>query len=298
MLTTPVVMMFQRRAELLRQVFEQVSTVRPQQLFLIADGPRNASEEKGCREARAVVEQIDWPCQVHRLYSDENLGVRRRISSGLDWVFARVERAIILEDDCLPDASFFTFTHELLEHYHADERIFGIAGSNNQLGRRRSAHSYYFSNYCGIWGWATWRRAWQHYDVDMHAWRDHGEKLLNDVCETESERRYWRWIFDNVADGHMDTWDYQLLLAMWQQQSLFVIPEVNLISNLGFGADSTHTRRKRSRLANIPRTPISVLDHPTDVFRNYAADRYNFATVFHGNRPIWLRRIVRALRAG
>jgi hypothetical protein len=298
MLNTPVALLFYRRPELLQRVFEQVAQAQPRQLLLIADGPRDPSEDAVCAQTRAVVEHIDWPCEVQRLYADRNMGLRTRVSSGLDWVFSRVDRAIIIEDDCLPHQSFFPFASELLERYQDDERVFGVAGANHQFGRRRSAHSYYFSAYPGIWGWATWRRAWQHYDVNMTGWRAHVDKVLAATCATDRERRYWRWVFESVEQGVFDTWDYQFTLAMWQQHGLFAIPEVNLVSNVGFGTQGTHTRNKRSRLANVPALRLGDVDHPPNVFRNQLADLHTSRHVFHVNRPIWLRNIVRSLRAG
>ena len=296
-LSTPVALVFYHRPALLERVFEVVSAARPSRLFLIADGPRDESDRTSCLAARKIVEHVSWPCEVQRLYADTNLGVRRRVSSGLDWLFSQVDEAIILEDDCLPHPSFFTYCQDLLKRYRQDDRVWAIAGGNYQFGRQRSPHSYHFSGYCGIWGWATWARSWRHYDVDMKDWpalRDGG--LLESTCRTAREVRYWRWIFDNVHHGRIDTWDYQLLLAMWAQHALFITPEVNLVSNIGFGAGSSNTWFSMNRLAAVPAGGIGSLDHPSDVYRNAAADQYMFRRVLHGNRPLWLRRLVRTLR--
>lgn len=296
-LSTPVALVFYHRPALLARVFEAVAAARPSRLFLIADGPRDEADRADCLAARQVVEQLSWPCQVQRFYAETNLGVKRRVSSGLEWVFDQVEEAIILEDDCLPGPSFFSYCQELLDRYRRDDRVFAIGGGNYQFGRKRSQHSYHFSGYCSIWGWATWKRAWRHYDVDIKDWpmlREHG--LLEAGCNSAQEVHYWRWVFDNVYSGRIDTWDYQLLLAMWSQHALFVVPEANLVSNIGFGAGSTHTWSSASRLAAVPVNSIGALRHPSDVYRNAAADLYTFRRVLHGTRPLWLRRLVRALR--
>src|SRR5712691_1210425 len=172
-LRTPVVLIVFNRPEITAQSFAAIRAARPTQLFIIADGPRpNVSgDEEKCAATRAVVEKVDWPCQILRKFAESNLGLRRNVSEGLDWVFRQTEEAIILEDDCLPDPTFFPFCDAMLERYRDDGRIGMISGTNP------SAHlappdgeSYFFSRYYYIWGWATWRRAWQLYDREMTAW--------------------------------------------------------------------------------------------------------------------------------
>jgi hypothetical protein len=294
---TAVALFLYQRPRQLKAVFDAIAAARPTRLFIVADGPRSESERAQCEAARTVVADIDWPCDVERLYADHNLGIRQRLGSGLDWVFSHVEEAVILEEDCLPSPAFFSFCNHLLERYRDDERVFGIAGANYQFGRRRSGHSYYFSGYCGVWGWATWKRSWQHYDLNMADWPALDARgLLGATCNSRRERAYWRWIFERTYRGDIDTWDYQLQLAMWKQNALFVVPEVNLVSNIGFGTGSTHTWRANSPLAAIPHGSLADLDHPAEVYRNTLADRHTFSRVLHGNRPIWLRNLTRTLR--
>jgi hypothetical protein len=296
-LATPVALIFHRRPQLLARVCERVAAARPRRLFLIADGPRDERDAAACAAARRVAENVTWPCQVERAYADENLGIRRRISSGLDWLFGRVDEAIVLEDDCLPAPSFFSYCEALLARYRDDERVFGVSGASFQLGRRRTPASYFFSGYCGIWGWAGWARAWRHYDVAMRdwpSWREVG--LLESMWRDRRERAYWRWIFDQVHAGRIDTWDYQLFYAMWKQRALFIHPETNLVSNIGFGQGATHTRRRRHALAGRELESPGELAHPAAVFRHAAADRFMFRHVYRGGRPIWARRFYRWLR--
>jgi hypothetical protein len=222
-----------------------------------------------------VEEGIDWPCELLTNYADTNLGLKQRISSGLDWAFEITEQAIILEDDCLPHSSFFRFCEELLDRYRDDTRIMAISGDNLQFGRLRTKHSYYFSRFFHCWGWASWRRAWQHYDPSMALWpavRD-GDWLWDLLGDPDSVA-YWSDIFDAVYKGAIESWAYRNLFAHWVQNGLNVLPTANLVSNIGFGVDATHTRGP-SRLANIPVHAMTFpLQHPPFVIRDTQADDY------------------------
>ncbi len=283
--TTPVVFIIFRRPDLTRQVFEAIRQAQPGKLLIIADGPRNPDEAVLCREAQAVTEQVDWPCEVLRNYSDVNMGARRRISKGLDWVFEQVDEAIILEDDCLPHPSFFDYCTELLARYRDDNRIFCISGDNFQRGRRRGDGSYYFSNYPHTWGWATWRRAWCQYDHEMTGWpalRDgrYLEGLLDDPLEV----KYWRTVFETLYTlGRPDAWDYIWIMTCWKNHALTVLPNVNLVSNVGFRNDATNTKSKSGTSENIRMTAdIGLIRHPSVLTRDVDADRYTFDHVFGG----------------
>lgn len=294
---TPVVLLFYRRPHLLQRVFDVVAAVRPTQLLLVADGPRDDAERGNCEAARAVVAQVAWPCEVRRLYAATNLGCKQRVSSGLNWVFDQVEEAIILEDDCLPDPSFFPFCESLLARFREDERVFGITGSNLQAGQRRSDASYHFSGYPGIWGWATWKRAWRHYDADIASWpRLRAERFLESLFDRRDEVRYWRYIFDQVYAGRIDTWDYQVNLTMWLQRALFIWPEVNLVSNIGFGDDATHPLSPEHPSAAVPLGSIGELTHPPAVRRHHEADRFSFTHTIRGPLPPLHQRVIGRLR--
>ncbi|MSP26146.1 MAG: glycosyltransferase family 2 protein [Myxococcales bacterium] len=208
-------------------------------------------------------------------FSETNMGCRNRMTSGLDFVFGEVERAILLEDDCLPHPTFFQFCEESLERYRDDERIGMISGDNFQFGTVRTAHSYYFSRYGHIWGWATWRRAWNHYDRNASGWpafRDGG--WLDAWTHSAGERDFWARCFDTVREGRVDAWDYQWLLTAMIQGTLAVIPEVNLVSNIGFGADATHTK-VAGAYTNVATMPMLFpLSHPTIIQRHGKADAF------------------------
>jgi hypothetical protein len=303
-LRTPVAFLIFNRPETTARVFAEIARARPPKLLVVADGPRAArpAEAEACRATRAVVERVDWDCEVLTNYADENLGCRRRVSTGLEWIFREVEEAIILEDDCLPHPSFFPFCEELLERYRADERVMMISGDNFQRGRRRTSFSYYFSRYTHIWGWASWRRAWQHYDLEIKHWEALRRETLwlRDILGDETAARYWQTIFDQVFDGHATTWDYQWLFACWAQNGLSITPEINLISNIGFGANSTHTATPDETVANLPAGEMLFpLRHPPFVVRAREADDFESEFVFKcgaGDQD-WIARARRKLSA-
>ncbi|OBQ19589.1 MAG: hemolytic protein HlpA-like protein [Anabaena sp. WA113] len=279
---TPIAFFIFRRPDLTTQVFEAIRQAKPKKLLVVADGPRNESEAILCQQARAVIETVDWDCEILRNYVDENLGCRKRVSSGLDWVFAQVEEAIVLEDDCLPSPSFFHFCETLLERYRDDERIMHISGNNLQFGQHRTNYSYYFSKYNHIWGWASWKRAWKHYDLEMKTWEEFKiSKITNSIHSHSYEQNYWLNIFETVHKGLIDTWDYQWTYACWSQGGLSILPNVNLVSNIGFRDDATHTKGE-SELANLSTEDIYEICHPSFLVRDYTADEYTFNHVFGG----------------
>ena len=295
-LKTPVGFFIFNRPEQTASVFAAIARARPAKLLIVADGPRSgySAEAEACRATRAVVERVDWDCEVLKNYADDNLGCKRRVSSGLDWLFDQVDSAIILEDDCLPHPSFFPFCEELLERYQDDERIMSISGSNFQFGLRRTDDSYYYSRYAHIWGWASWRRAWGLYDVEMKLWPELREtEWLLAVLDNEEAVGHWRQIFDEVYFGRNDTWDYQWNFACWTQHALAVSPEVNLVSNIGWGSNSTHTGNTDSLLSNIPEQEITFpLKHPNCVWPHREADRFYFerSLLWYGYEPTLYRR--------
>ena len=278
-LKTPVAFIIFNRPDTTERVFAVIAKARPPKLLVVADGPREnrAGEAERCAATRAIIDRVDWDCEVLTNFSDCNLGCKRRVSSGIDWVFEQVEEAIILEDDCLPDSTFFRYCQELLERYRHDQRVGLISGDNFQFGQRRNDDSYYFSKYVHIWGWATWRDRWtDSYDVSMAKWpRIRDEGWLADMVGNEREAAFWSKIFERVYRGEIDTWDYQWVFANWIEGRSTVLPATNLISNIGFDANATHTTGD-SELANLPTRPLTFpLKHPVGVIRNMQADAYS-----------------------
>ncbi len=277
-LNTPIVLIIYKRPNTTRCVLDAISQVSPSHLFVIGDGPRPESpnEAEKVTATRKLIRDVDFECEVITNYSDINLGLRRRVSSGLDWVFEQVEEAIILEDDCVPNSSFFYYCEELLDRFRNDDRILLISGDNFQQGRKRTQYSYYFSRYNHCWGWATWRRAWQHYDDSLNIWpivRD-GGWLMDILDQDRLAVRYWRDIFQCVYEGRIDSWAYYWTFACWVQRGLTVLPNVNLVSNIGFGQGATHTLH-RSRSANLPVEELDIpLKHPPFIIRDVRADKF------------------------
>jgi len=275
-LTTPVALLIFNRPDTTAQVFQAIAKAKPPKLLVVADGPRSSrpGEAEKCQATRAIIEQVDWPCEVITHYADTNMGCKLRVSSGISWIFEQVEEAIILEDDCLPDPTFFRYCQEMLERYRDNERVGMVSGGNLQFGQTRGQGSYYFSKYTHIWGWASWRRAWKHYDRDIVLWpsfRDQG--LLEQLFETDGERTYWRNSFQWVHEGSLDTWDVSWTFTALTHGLLQVVPNVNLISNIGFGPNATHTHVVGVH-ANLPTEPILFpLQHPVFVLPDIAADR-------------------------
>lgn len=250
---------------------------------MVADGPRpeRTGERELCDAARSVVEKIDWTCEVLTNFADTNLGCKRRVASGLDWAFAQVEEAIVLEDDCVPDPTFFPFCTELLERYRDDPRVGMICGSNFQQGERRSPDSYFFGLHVTVWGWAGWRRAWRNYDVEMRRWPELKDtSWLSDLLKNPVAAKYWRETFEGTYRGEFNTWDYQFFFSWWSHNSLALIPDRNLVTNIGFGEAATVTQDNLPTMANLPVLPMNFpLVHPTDVGLNREADNFSFKQI-------------------
>jgi len=284
-LDTPVALFLFNRPTMTAEVFARIARARPKRLLLIADGPRDPAEAAVCQAAQAAVEKIDWDCQVVRNFSATNLGCRVRCSTGLDWVFDQCEQAIILEDDCVPCDSFFPFCDQMLAHYRDNQPIMHIAGTNQQPAGWSCRDSYYFSKYPNIWGWATWRRAWRTFDVDLNLWsafRDAGR--LTAICPDPLEAEMWTNHFDLVCFERFNTWDYQWTFNCWANNGLSVIPAVNLVSNVGCGPGATHTT-KVDAFANRPTYELPFpLRHPKRMETLKSADVFTFEEAYGGTR--------------
>lgn len=260
-LNTPVIFIIFNRPDVTEITFREIARARPRTLFVIADAPRpdRPDEAARCAAARAVIDRVTWECDVRTLFAEEHRGCRHQVPAGLDWAFSQVEEAIILEDDCLPDPSFFRFCTELLGHYRDDPRVMAVSGSCFLAPRDRPADSYYFGSIPLVWGWATWRRAWQTYDRRMAGWdafRTSAEFMR--MFPSLSTRWHYRGQMDRTWSGNVDTWDYQWVYSMWRQQGVALLPTRNLIRNLGLRADATHTRDHDPLLA----PPLESIEFP------------------------------------
>lgn len=296
---SPALFIIFNRPKTTAQVFEAIRAVKPGKLYVAADGPRKskAGEEAIVAETRRIVSTIDWDCEVKTLFREENLGCKRSVSSAISWFFENEEQGIILEDDCLPHEDFFKFCDELLEKYKTDERVAAITGCNFQYGNVRGDSSYYFSKYNHVWGWASWRRAWAKYDLQMNFW----PVLKNSdqfaaVNPDKIERKYWQKIFDKMHANEIDTWDYAWTASLWCHGGLTATPNTNLISNIGFGADATHTLETACKFANMKTEPICPILHPSVVSPEQNADKFVFDDHFGGRDMRFPRNICRISR--
>lgn len=268
-LDSTVVLILFNRPDTTKLVFDAIVAAKPERLLVIADGPRPhiKGEAALCAQARAVVENINWRCDVRLNYSDVNLGCRERVISGLDWAFSIVDEAIILEDDCVPDPTFFSFCSELLARYRSDPRIGMIAGTNFVENATNIRDSYYFSRLIHIWGWATWRRAWESYDRNLSQWpKLRANGFLQQIFSDQRVIAHWADTFDKMHVGHgPNTWDIQWVFTCFAGRLLAVVPRVNLIHNVGFGPNATHTLVADPRIRLQRKSIDFPLRHPSRI---------------------------------
>ena len=272
------------RPDTTRQVFAQIKKAKPRRLYIAGDGPRanRPGEEELCIAARNIVDEIDWVCEVKTHFQDVNHGCKEAVSSAISWFFEQEEEGIILEDDCLPADSFFNFCDTLLEKYRYDTRIRHICGCNLQQGRKWGNESYYFSNITHVWGWAGWRRVWKDYDKELKQFDE--EDLLYQMGKIFGNRYITDTlghIFKELKSGKIDTWDYQLGFLNYFNNGLCIIPNVNMIANLGFGTNSTHTVDANSPYANLPVEDLTKITHPQYFLPEKQADLHTLTHDFN-----------------
>lgn len=283
---TAVLLVIFNRPDTTRQVLESIRKIAPPRLYIAADGPRAhvASDKQKCAAARQVVEQVDWNCQVKTLFRDVNLNCGVAPSSAFTWFFENEEEGIILEDDCLPTQSFFWFCQELLARYRNDSRIMHIGGNNFLKGWQRDRdYSYYFSRSGHIWGWATWRRAWKLFDFNISLFEKVKQQgYFNSLFPNPIERMYRVRKFEKTAArrGRIDWWDYQWDFARFVHSGIAIVPQKNLVRNIGFGADGTHTPNANYAGANLEVDELDFpLRHPPFVVRDAQSDSKGFANL-------------------
>jgi len=281
---SPVLFLLFNRPDTTSRVFAEIKAAKPSRLYIAADGPRKdrPDEPALCQETRAIVANIDWECHVQTLMRPHNLGCRNAMSSAIDWFFENEEEGIIIEDDCLPAKSFFYYCDTLLEKYRHDTRIRHIAGSNLQRGKTWGDASVYFTNQTHVWGWASWRRVWKDYDKDLK--RYNSEDVPDKLSNIFSDRfviEDWTKFFKQLKAGEIDTWDYQLAFINFFNNGLSVNPNVNLITNIGFREDATHTLSTDSPYANIPLQEFWEITYPTYILPEKKADYAIFTYDFN-----------------
>jgi hypothetical protein len=274
---TPVALFIFNRPDTTKKVFEEIRKAEPERLFVIADGPRqNVERDKElCKLTREITENIDWDCKVTRDYAAGNYGLRKRVSSGLTQMFKSVDEAIILEDDCVPHQSFFPFCQELLERYRNEEKVMMISGNNFFDELRNKEYSYYFSSFNHIWGWATWKRAWNLYDERMSDWNDLKDgDFLNNILQDDVSVKYYRTIFQEVYENKINSWAYRWLYSMLRKDGLSIVPIKNLVTNIGFGKDATNTKGPgKNNLVYSSNEIVFPLIHPKNIERDEEFDK-------------------------
>ena len=286
---TPVLFMVFNRPETTRRVMDAIRKVRPAKLYIAADGPREnvIDDIEKCKDVRDIVSQVDWDCSVTTLFREENLGCGKGPSSAMSWFFEQEEEGIILEDDCLPSESFFFFCSDLLERYRYDTRIMEIGGTNFEKEKvRGKEYSYFFSNMIYIWGWATWRRAWKLYNYEMAHYNEiTSKRYLDGHFDFAYEVEHFNYIFEKMHTGDKRTsrktvWDYQWQFICKINSGLVIVPEKNLVTNLGFGADATNTKNPVGAGHNLKLEEMNFpLKHPEFVMVNKKRDHRYFNEV-------------------
>jgi hypothetical protein len=276
-----VLLLVFNRPDTTARVVQTLATACPHRLYIAADGPRpnRDGEVELCEQTRRIATDISWPCEVSTLFRSENLGCRRAVADAITWFFDHEEAGIILEDDCVPDQSFFSYADELLSRYRDEPRVMAISGDNFVGSNVSVQDSYYFSRYPHIWGWATWRRAWALYDGGMSAWPELRVSGWLEGFSAPDVVRYWTDIFDRTHEETIDTWDYQWVFSCLMHGGLSATPARNLVSNIGFRDDATHTTGD-SRWADRPTGSLPLpLVHPPNIAPHELADRWTEANV-------------------
>ena len=275
---SPILFLIFNRLDTTKQVFDVIRQSRPDRLYIAADGARvniDGETEKIKLVRDYVTSNIDWPCEVKTLFREKNLGCKFAVSSAIEWFFQNEEQGIILEDDCLPDISFFQFCEELLEKYKNNQDI-AMIGGNNFNSKKIGSADYYFSRIPHIWGWATWRRSWQKYDIEMSAYPDfRKENIIKNIWLDKKVQNYWLDIIDEVYNNKVNTWDYQFTFSIFLRKGLCINPNKNLVSNIGFTKNFTNTILMDSRVANLNTEKIYFpIKHPDQIEYSEINDEY------------------------
>ena len=282
MFETPILFIVFNRPDVTSRVFEAISSVRPKQLFIAADGPRLhvKTDDEKCSNVKKIVSKIDWDCEVKTLFRDENLGCGLAVSSAIDWFFKNVDKGIILEDDCLPSASFFEFCSEMLILHEFDQKIMHVSG--NYYGKHYSAQSYFFSKLPFIWGWATWKRAWNSYDFNIkYISPEQKNDIITKAFDDSVIIDFWS---KTLNDFHLKpasyTWDYQWFLSIWKNDGFVIQPTINLVENIGFGEHATHTTLKEHHLGKVKGNLLKIIKYPPKIEVNKILQKNNFNFYF------------------
>ena len=287
-ITTPVLFLIFNRPSTTQKVFDIIKQVKPSKLFVASDGPRegNINDERLCKQARKITDQVDWECDVKYLYRDNNLGCRLAITSGIDWFFEHVDEGIILEDDCLPSKSLFSFHQELLKKYRDDNNVMQINGDFYLDGEMDFENSYYFSTLNACWGWATWKRAWSMFDSKMSGYYDFKEKgRINSYFNNKDISNWMVSYLDEAVLPNCSIWSTQWAYAIIKSGGLSITPTKNLVKNIGFCGDGTTESKGFELYMNFDIDHINHIEHPSKFEHNIQADELHFKTVIKITDP-------------
>ncbi len=286
---TPILFIIFNRPETTTRVFEEIRKIKPEKLYIAADGPREnkPEENKICNEVRKIATRIDWECEVKTLFQKKNLGCKVGVSTAINWFFDNVEQGIILEDDCLPNESFFIFCETMLERYKNEDKIMHISGTNFQFGNTRGEASYYFSQCTNIWGWATWKRAWNKYNSEMDSLEEYikSKKIFN-LFKDRKVAKFWLSLFSHIIKKNIDTWDAQWAYAVIKSEGIAISPNTNLIENIGFG-NGTHTNNKINSILRQKSKNIGEIVFTINIEVDKNADNYLVKKLYL--RPLFQR---------
>lgn len=287
-LNTAVLFLVFNRLDTTKQVFAAIKQAKPPRLYISADGARTSKEgeaEKVNAVRGFILQNIDWDCEIKTLFREENLGCKYAVSGAIDWFFKQEESGIILEDDCLPSQSFFWFCEELLERYKDDRRVWHISGDNFQDKKKHNVYEYYFSKIPHIWGWATWSNRWGAYDVEMKSFKSpHGKTAVTNFFVEKKQAKYWLRLLGNGYKGEVDTWDFQWAYTCFINNGLSINPNRNMVTNIGFGIEATHTKSENKRVSNLKNFDIEFpIDKVNNVSPSLEADVYSMKKIFYKN---------------
>ena len=296
-MNTPILILLFNRPKETKILINRLRKIKPSQIYISQDGPRDqlSNDIVLCQKVKDIISEIDWDCKIKKKFNKVNLGCRTSVSSALHWLFENEKNGIILEDDCIPSKSFFHFCEQMLERYENSENIYSISGSNFQRNQKIGKGDYYFSKYAHCWGWATWKRAWKNYDDDMKFWTQlKNSNLWNELHPILLEKKYWSRIFDDVYKRKIDSWAYVWLASVWNAGGKSIIPNKNLIVNIGFNEFATNTLS----YSKVDEKSLKFLEldnnisHPCEETINYDADQYVFKNHFNGKYNFWPWRFI------
>lgn len=283
-MSVPVLLIIFNRPSLTRRTLQAIAAAGPERLLVAADGPRHDADVAACEAARDVVREAALPCPLDLDFAEANLGCGVRVHTAISWALAEHESVVVVEDDCLMHPGFLDYCRAMLVRYRDDERVMHVSGNNFLPPSHRldAGASYHFSKYTHAWGWATWRRAWRHFDHSLARWpEEKANGLIERWCPDAYEQRYWHDIFDAMYQGRPDVWDYHWMFACWANGGLSAIPRVNQVSNVGSGPDATHTTGPGPYF-DLPTGELGALEHPQKVVANAHADAWIFDHNFGG----------------